>query len=554
MKKIEINNYLWIALSAICATVYFYIVYRFSINIPMDDDFPALQNFLVRFVQAEDTGAKISLMFESGNMHRLLWMRLMVLLVYALCGTLNYSIYAFVTSLFLVGTGVLLCWVIRKSSMKGVLMLIAFLLLFNGQNLGNSLFVMSGIANIGSVFITLLSVYLLLLNRRWTFICGVLLSLITIYSNGNGMLIIPPILICFWIQKRVKELITFGCIAIPASILYFYGLESSRMSHDIWSNIPVMLMNVFVFVGNNLWIPSLKYISIAVGVACVAVYLWGIFNKTYKENLFIYACLTFLYLTAVAVSVGNAPVLGGEATTPWRYRIYGSLFLILTAFLLINHARSFRVKKIIFMFPVLALLFNMFSTVYCFRKAERRFEQKMVSSWRWHREGKGLGLRYPRVEKDLIHYLKEAGQLGLYEMPQYPLTAYKNALHDEIPVSGKDRTLLTDGVKYDLEEKTENGFLIIDGWAYLTDISTLMEQEEIYIYLVNEENRWLCRPNFERRFDIIDNTAKADCGFLAVIDKKELHPGTYRIEIGFRSRWKRGRPVYYVSTDKTVEI
>ncbi|MDR2470418.1 MAG: hypothetical protein LBD27_08105, partial [Tannerella sp.] len=157
MKKIEAGNYLWIALSTICAAVYFYIVYRFSVNVPMDDDFPTLQNFLVRFVQSEDTGTKISLLFESGNMHRLLWMRLMVLLVYALCGTLNYSIYAFITSIFLLGTGVLLCWVIRKSTMKGVLMLIAFLLLFNGQNLGNSLFVMSGIANIGSVFITLLS-------------------------------------------------------------------------------------------------------------------------------------------------------------------------------------------------------------------------------------------------------------------------------------------------------------------------------------------------------------------------------------------------------------
>ncbi|MDR1224645.1 MAG: hypothetical protein LBL07_17470 [Tannerella sp.] len=103
-----------------------------------------------------------------------------------------------------------------------------------------------------------------------------------------------------------------------------------------------------------------------------------------------------------------------------------------------------------------------------------------------------------------------------------------------------------------VEEK--EGFLLVEGWAYLKPESMQMESENIYLYLVNEEQQWICRPYFERRFDIIDDTRKADCGFFAVIDKMEIPVGTYRIEIGIKSRLKQTRPILYVSTDRELEI
>jgi hypothetical protein len=72
------------------------------------------------------------------------------------------------------------------------------------------------------------------------------------------------------------------------------------------------------------------------------------------------------------------------------------------------------------------------------------------------------------------------------------------------------------------------------------------------LYLENEENRFVCRPKFERRFDIIDDPRKADCGFFAVIDPSELPAGAYRIEIGIKSRLKLKSSVLYVTTDVDV--
>jgi hypothetical protein len=257
-------------------------------------------------------------------------------------------------------------------------------------------------------------------------------------------------------------------------------------------------------------------------------------------------------LTAVAVAAGNGTELGGESTTPWRYRIYGSLLLILTAFLLINHAKEFHLKKVIYLFPVLALCFNLFSTAYCYRKAERRLEQRKVSAYRWADEGKRLGSRCPQAEPGVIVCLKEAERMGLCTMPQYPLSEYKSTVRAD---RDRNRRAAADEILYAIETvKEKEGFLIVDGWAYLRPESALMESEDICLYLVNGETQWICKPNFERRFDIIDDTRKADCGFFAVIDKTELPAGAYRIEIGIKSRLKPNRPVFYVVTDRTVEL
>jgi hypothetical protein len=550
MKRTSITYLFWI-LTAVFTAVYFFIVYRFSINIPMDDDFPALQNFLVQFIQAENFQDKISLFMAPGNMHRLIWMRFIVLSVYGVCGTLNYSVYIFITNLFLFGIGVLLYKAIHNKDMKGLWALLVVLLLFNGQNLGNSIFAMSGLANIGSVFITFLSIYLLLLRHRTAFAGGLLLSIIAIYSNGNGMLLIPPVVACLCIQKRVKELICFGILSVTAACFYFYGLDTSRIESDIWSHLYVIVLNFFIFVGCNLWLPSFKFISIFAGIVCSAVYLWGIFNKVYKTNLFCYACLTFLFLTAIAVVAGNEPVLGGEATTPWRYRLYGSLFLILTAYLLVNNAKEFYLKKAVYLFPVLALFFSVFSTAYCYHKGERRLEQKKVSAYRWTNGEQRLTSRYPQTEPELMAGLKEAEQMGLYKMPQYPLSEYKS---DVYLSKDKSRQSLPEGIVCNIEKVEEKeGFLVIEGWAYLQSESIRMESEDIFIYLVNNEKQLICRPNFERRFDIIDDTGKADCGFVAVIDKTEIPAGAYRIEIGIKSRIHRKRPVFYVTTNRVYE-
>ncbi|MDR2692313.1 MAG: hypothetical protein LBB73_08520, partial [Dysgonamonadaceae bacterium] len=96
MKQTTVNYIFW-TLAAVFTVAYFFMVYQFSVNIPMDDDLGVLGN-LVRFVQAENKNIheKISIMLENGNGHRTLFLYTTVWLVYVICGNLNFSVCIFI--------------------------------------------------------------------------------------------------------------------------------------------------------------------------------------------------------------------------------------------------------------------------------------------------------------------------------------------------------------------------------------------------------------------------------------------------------------------------
>jgi hypothetical protein len=545
MKQTAIN-YLFYAISAMFVAVYFFIVYTFTVNVPMDDDFLGLQKFLVQFIEANHSGEKISLLLEGfgmGYIHRILFVRLIALIVYIITGGLNYNVYVFIVALILLGLGILIYNMIHDKNIKGLQTLLIVLLLFNGQIFINFAVPLYGLVNIGISLLAFLSIFLMLLNNRCFFTGGLILSLLTIYSNGNGMLIIPPVLACLCIQKRVKALIIFGSFSIIAALFYFYNLDVTRISGSIWNNFHEKIMYFFYFVGGNVWLPSQKLISFFVGLCFFIVYIWGILYKKYEKNLFCYACLTFLYLSAVPVAFGNS-----YGTVPIYYRIYSSLFLILTLIVIMDNAKAFRLHKMKYLFLALALLFNVASMIIYNMEMQKNIESKKVSTYNWINEETGV-MTYRPVEA--AFYLKEAERLGIYRMPQYPLFEYKSAICSD----KNHKKSYGEEISYKIEYiKQEEPFLIIKGWSYFK--SKPMEHTDIYIYLVNKKNstQLIYYPCFERRCDIVKDVTKVRCGFFAVIDKTEIPSGTYTIEIGIKSRLSIKGNVSYVTTDQTLEI
>jgi hypothetical protein len=520
-------------------------VYRFSINIPQTDDFPAIQEFILKFNKAGGVCEKMSLLLEeySWSMHRLLFMRSVTLFVYILTGRINYTVYIFIANMLLVGLGALIyCSVFKNKDIKRLCLLITVLLLFNGQNLCNSIWAISGLANFGNCFTAFLSIYLLIAEKRKYFIFGILLSLLTIYSNGGGMFIIPPVIICLMIQKRTKELMIFACVTIIASVLYFYNLNLSRASGNILNNIPALVNNFFIFVGCNFWVSSMKIFSFFSGLCCFVVYVWGILNKNYRKNLFCYACLTFLYLSAFAVAVG-AITRGFDLAI--QYRIYGSLFFILTFIVLADNINKKYVKMLHFMLiPVLC--FSLFSSTVYTLKAKKILEWKKVSAYNWSNKIERLACSISEV--NAFTCLRESELTGVYTMPQYSLAEYKSIIH---PYSGQ-YCYLQDNILYKIEQvKNSENYIVIQGWAYLT--TGTMDFTSIVICLNDSEKKWVCYPYFERRYDI-KSTSEIDCGFLAVIDKRELQPGEYTVEIGIKRTLKIFDPVYFTTTKEIIKL
>ena len=411
------------ALAAVVAVAYFALVGHFADNIPFWDDYLAEQNFLVRFLQSPDLSERLRMLIEQHNEHRLLFTRLTALAVYLFTGKLNYAVYIILANAMLIGTGLLMYKTINDDRNKAFGTFLIALLLCNGQHLETSIWAMSGLANIGTLFLAFASLYCVLRRETAWVVAGFALSVLTVFSNGNGMFILIPALIGLALQRRTKTCAAYAIVSSLSVTLYFLDYVRPERTDiglmDILIRMPQILINLCTFAGLNFWVPSLRIVSIAVGAFCLSVYLWGIWKGWYRTDLFSYASLTFLYLTAGAVAV--MWVKDDSFYAPLRYRVYCSSILLLSALLLLNHSRFLQMKRVVYPAAALFLLFNLSGFIYI-PKERHRQEWRVVSAYKWQHDGQGLAIS---SDEQAIPYLQAAERMGLYRMPRYPMSEYE---------------------------------------------------------------------------------------------------------------------------------
>jgi hypothetical protein len=164
MKHLTANRALWMV-AFLFTTVYFGMVFKSTLNIPWEDDFAVLQSFLVDFIQTDDLFGKFKLLTGGYGPHRLLLTRLVVLIIYAFSGKLSYTAYIVCVNLFMAGIGWVIWKAVRREKGNGMAGMIVATLLFSGQNLLNSTWAMSGLANVGVVFAAFLTMWLVMGNK-----------------------------------------------------------------------------------------------------------------------------------------------------------------------------------------------------------------------------------------------------------------------------------------------------------------------------------------------------------------------------------------------------
>ena len=534
-------------LSGILGILYFIIVYKFTINIPIADDFVAIQNFLLKYIQSSSIQEKLSLLFAQHDLHRILFARLIIILSYTFTGSLNYSVFIIIGNILLL----CICFFMYKTASNkefiSIYILLIVLVFLNGQNFDTSTWAMVSIANIGIIFLVLSSIFCTLNTKRSLFYCGLALSAFTIFSNGNGMLIIPSITIGLFLLNRKKDLLFFLCISLISVFLYFTNFTgTNRTSFEFIGfvkGLPTIVSNFFMCVGIIFWIPSYKFLSFTIGLSCVFIFLFGFWKKWYKNNILLYAFLLFFYLSAAALAI--AWFGGGEVVGALRYRIYFSPIIVLTLFLLINNLKKLKLVFIYSFFPFI-LAFSLLSTILYFTKEQKKYEWKKKASYNWYSGQTRLGLTTNAM--DNFH---DVERLGLYFIPKYHLSEYASTITD-----GKDNSFNdTESISYNIESiENKEGFLLIEGWGFLDNKS--MNFKRIFVRLTNSEQSFIASTFCERRYDLdhdIPIDRKEHCGFFAAIDKSLIPSGTYMISICIKNVFGYGDS-YNIKTDKNVTV
>lgn len=171
----------------------------------------------------------------------------------------------------------------------------------------------------------------------------------------------------------------------------------------------------------------------------------------------------------------------------------------------------------------------------------------MISAYKWQHDGQGLAIS---SDEQVVPYLQVAERMGLYQMPRYPMSKYAAFIVEQSVEPNMDAKKMPYGID---SISTRNGYLIIEGWAFLRDRS--MNFSDISVCLISPRHSYICTSLAERRYDLMLDVSLdriEHCGFFSVIDMRSIEAGIYRIGIEIRCLFDKRS--YSLVIEQTVEV
>jgi hypothetical protein len=526
--KTNVTDKIYWTLSIVFLGIYFGIIYKNTNNVPRWDDFSVFFQFLCDYIESSSFAEKMDLIFLQHGEHRKLLTRIITLLDYWLTGKVNLCVMIVIGNLFLLGIGAMFFAYVREKKNAGIFVFMTVLLIYNGQNFETSTWAMGGLQDMAIVFMAMLSVYFVTQPAVSWFVTGLVFSVITIFSHGNGMCLLPSILLSFLLLKKEKEKTVWFTVIAGIAIAYYFcnwEIESQGRFIGLLYRIPSITMSFFHFLGGNLWIPSAKIIACLWGVFIFATYIWAIVGEFYKKNIAWFTFFTFMLLTAAMVALNRS----ADEIAPLRYRVHCCMATVLAVMFYYENREALRLTRL-FKFSVLpAMLFSVFCSMLYLDKCEKYSEYKKVTAFNWQRDKSGLCPNNANMEE----ILQRAEDMHIYTMPQIPLAKLTSTVMAVEP----NRKNHSSNISYNIDFLEETGeYILIKGWAYTDDMN--MDFTDIFLWMSNEKQNIKIRPYVERRYDLHFNTmTQESCGFFAVIPKIKFPEGNYNMSIEIQKRY-----------------
>ncbi len=384
--KLKINPYsnyfFWGTIGIIF--IYFTIIFKLVVNIPIADDYMAILRFLVDYSDATTAMEKLKLLFAQHAEHRILFTRLTALFSFWIFGKVNFSFLILVGNFSLV---MILFTISRlldaRIEGKQFWIFIIALLLFSFQSQQNSFWAMAALSNYYVISFSVISICCLHKshNSFLVLFVGIFTAVLAVFSCGNGLvlmfLIIPLI---FTLKDRGFKFILIVTILIIL-LVYFFNFQQVEYNRFEISRLaqPFELIGYFfAFLGSlftivpssqmgNLAPLCVKLVGYAFpimgGVVLFAYFMWLVYQRYDKKNLVVFLMIFFIIITSMIVSVSRSGIAGAFQS---RYKIHS---LMLVIFMLISfielYSKYFRKKwlVLILVFTVgfygLSLWFNL---------------------------------------------------------------------------------------------------------------------------------------------------------------------------------------------------
>jgi hypothetical protein len=323
------------ALLFVPAIVYFFYVYKDGVNIPGQDDYDAILNFLLRYNVAPFK-EKIWLLFDQHNEHRILLSRIIYVLYYDFFGNINFRALKFIADTQMIMIFLIMITLIKRLLPQNWLpaAFITSLCLFDLNNWENATFAMAAMQNFGIILLFCCAIMLYNKDKMVFIPLAVLLQTVCVFSSGNGI-VASAFIVAFTILNKDKVKVILSTLTfLISSPLYFFHYISPSTGHPA-TNISKIAIYFFDLSGAHI-ITHNTTTQLLVGIFVITV-LAIVFpiNKrfVFKKEALPLVCITGFLLASILVTGIFRCNVSGIEFYPSRYLIYPD-FLIAIVFIL----------------------------------------------------------------------------------------------------------------------------------------------------------------------------------------------------------------------------
>ncbi|MEZ0538142.1 hypothetical protein [Fibrella arboris] len=525
---------LWVA-AAIPVLYYAGLVLWYAYDFPYMDDYPVVVDFLNRLPAAETLGAKASLLLEQNNFHRLVLAKLIAWVNVALTGSVDFRVMQYVGLVALLGTS----WLLYRSAESSAsidrpdhypvtteagagrrsasaLRLPVCFLLFQFQGWNVAFWSMVAASNVTAPALALLAIYLA--NRRregWAI--GV--AFIALFTNGNGMLVLPILVLGWLFQHRWRWALGTLLITIPALLYYFHGYQnpSGLLITQLLSvaHLRHLLALDTAFLGAIVYHPAVAWLPILLGSGTIIWAIYLLWIRYDRLNPTLFWLLVFLHLTGLMLAV-NRIQNDTSIVFASRYRNITALHMAATYLtvldVLIRRDLPWRGIRLANWFAGTVLagtvgLWAVSNWTYL-SKIERFRELKQTDNLLWQRYGQ---IRACAPQYEPASRLSDLANRGAFRPKPVSLTALESR-----PVVVSPSTTSGDSLAYGIDiRRRDEGFLVVSGWAKVAGRKANFN--DTFVGVKTAKGWQYYTTLFHQRLDKDDSANDKDTGFTGII-------------------------------------
>jgi hypothetical protein len=357
-------------LIALPAALFYGILLKSLVNLPIQDDYDAILHFLNQMAQVKGTGARFwYFLAAQHNEYKLFFVHGIAWTQYALLGHVNF-IQLCVLGDSAVLVLALVLWSMFLPGEKDLAKRLAYFvpvswLLFQLEYFETLNWAMASLQNLWAIVFSLGAIGCVLRPTRKAYAGALLLYAMAIATSGNGFLLLPVGLLVLAARRQLARAAgwlaaTGACIAAYA---YHYNTMSSQSPRH--GSIFAALLRLrpdyaIAFLGNAGAIDGGTSASARIcpvlGTILLVLFGWLAWRGYIRRNPAVSCCVLFLLLTAVGVA-GLRSDFGPMQSLTSRYTIYGVLLLIFAWAAIAEEFLQHRKETLLNNGPYLAMVF-----------------------------------------------------------------------------------------------------------------------------------------------------------------------------------------------------